>query len=120
MLGLAGLASAQTSGAVAGAWSCVAHGTDAGDMDYAFNLTQQAEQVTGNFTAATPDGGNMSHDVQNGSYKNGRLEMHFDDDDGTIDVTGSLDGKDALKGDWSQGSTKGTWECKRGQAASKK
>lgn len=117
VMALGGLASGQTKGSVAGTWSCVAHGTDAGDMPYTFNLTQAGEHVTGNFTAASPDGSNESHDVQNGSFKSGRLEMHFGDDDGTIDVTGALDGKDALKGDWSQGDTKGTWECKRGAAA---
>ncbi len=116
LLTLAGPAFAQTKGPVAGTWSCVAHGTDAGDMNYTFNLAQTGEQVTGNFTAASPDGGNESHDVQNGSFKSGRLEMHFADDDGTIDVTGALDGNDALKGDWSQGDTKGTWECKRAAA----
>jgi len=117
VLAVGGLASGQTKASVAGTWSCVAHGTESGDMPYTFNLTLTGEQVTGSFTAESPDGGNESKDVQNGSFKSGRLEMHFADDDGTIDVTGALDSDDALKGDWSQGDTKGTWECKRGAAA---
>jgi len=121
VLAISGLALGQTKGPVAGTWSCVAHGTEAGDMPYTFNLTQSGEQVMGNFTAASPDGGNESHDVQNGSFKGGHLEMHFVPDNGpTIDVTGALDGSDAMKGDWSQGDTKGTWDCKRGTAAASK
>jgi hypothetical protein len=118
VLALGGLATAKTKGPVSGTWSCVAHGTEAGDLQYTFNLEQTGEQVTGNFTAASPDGGNETHDVQNGSFKSGHLEMHFEpENDPTIDVTGALDGNDAMKGDWSQGDTKGTWECKRGSAA---
>ncbi|HEV3275282.1 MAG TPA: hypothetical protein VG860_00530 [Terriglobia bacterium] len=118
VLGLAGLASAGAKeGPVGGTWSCVAHGTGEGDMEYTFDLTQAAEQVTGKFTAPSPDGGTASHDVQNGSFKSGKLELHFDDDEGTITVTGGLDGKDAMKGDWTQGTEGGTWDCKRAPAA---
>jgi hypothetical protein len=116
VLGLTGLAFAGAKqGPVEGAWSCVAHNTGEGDMEYTFNLAQAAEQVTGNFTAPAADGTQASHDVKNGSFKNGKLELHFDDEDGTIDVTGGLDGKDAMKGDWSQGDASGTWDCKRGR-----
>jgi hypothetical protein len=114
--GLAGVAASADKGPVAGAWSCLAHNTGEGDMNYTFNLEQTAEQVTGNFTAESSDG-TISHDVKNGSFKNGKLELHFDDDEGTINVTGGLDGQDAMKGDWTQGSEGGTWECKRGAAA---
>ncbi len=115
-LGLAGLASAQKKGPVAGTWSCVAHGTDNGDLNYTFNLEQTGDQVTGNFTAAG-DNGTESHDVKTGSFKDGKLQLHFEDEEGTIDVTGALDGKDAMKGNWSQGQAGGTWECKLGAAA---
>ena len=121
VLGSADLAFAGAKeGPVAGTWSCVAHNTGHGDLEYTFNLTQEAEQVTGNFTAPTPDGTTASHDVKNGSYRAGKLELHFDEEDGTIDVTGGLDGKDAMKGNWAQGDQGGTWECKHGSAASGK
>lgn len=120
LLALAGWASADTKAPVSGTWSCVAHGTGQGDMEYTFNLNQSAEQVTGNFTAPSSDGGNESHDVKDGSFKAGKLTLHFEDDDGTIDVTGGLDGKDAMKGDWTQGNGGGTWDCKRGAAAADK
>lgn len=116
--GFAGLASAKTKSPVAGTWSCVAHGTGEGDMQYTFNLEQTGEQVTGNFTAPTPDGTNQNHDVKNGSFKNGKLELHFEEEEGTIDVAGAPDGKAAMKGDWTQGEHSGTWECKRGAASS--
>lgn len=117
VLAITGLASPKEKGPVAGTWSCVAHGTGNGDMQYTFNLEQAAEQVTGNFTAPTPDGTNQSHEVKSGSFKDGKLALHFEEEDGTIDVTGALDGKDAMKGDWTQGDQGGTWECKRGAAA---
>ena len=112
-----GLATAKDKGPVSGTWSCVAHGTGNGDMNYTFNLEQTPSQVTGNFTAASPDGGTETHDVKSGSYKDGKLDLHFEDEQGTIDVTGSLDGKDAMKGNWSHGDQGGTWDCKRGSAA---
>ena len=112
-----GLATAKDKGPVSGTWSCVAHGTGNGDMNYTFNLEQTPSQVTGNFTAASPDGGTETHDVKSGSYKDGKLDLHFEDEQGTIDVTGGLDGKDAMKGNWSHGDQGGTWDCKRGSAA---
>jgi len=121
VLALAGRAFAgPKQGPVAGTWLCVAHSTERGDMEYTLNLTQAAEQVTGNFTAPNPNGTTASLDVKNGSYKDGKLELHFDDSDGTIDVTGGLDGKHTMKGNWTQGDHGGTWECKRGSAASGK
>ncbi|HUI42836.1 MAG TPA: hypothetical protein VL523_12790 [Terriglobia bacterium] len=118
MAGLAGAASAQAKqGPVAGTWACVAHGTGNGDMEYTFNLKQAAAEVTGNFTAPSPDGTPTKHEVKSGSFRAGKLALHFDDDNGTIDVTGGVSGKDAMKGDWTQGEAGGTWECKRGTAA---
>ena len=117
-LALGGLASAK--GPVSGTWSCVAHGTGNGDFDYTFNLEQTPTQVTGNFTGASQDGGTETHNVKSGSFKDGKLELHFEaeqGEQGTIDVTGGLDGKDAMKGNWSHGDQGGTWECKRGSAA---
>jgi hypothetical protein len=115
VLALGGLASAK--GPVSGTWSCVAHGPSGPDFNYTFNLEQTPTQVTGNFTGASTDGGMQTHDVKNGSFKDGKLELHFEDEEGAIDVTGGLDGKDAMKGNWSQGDHGGTWECKRGSAA---
>jgi hypothetical protein len=121
MLGLAGLASAGSAhGRVAGTWSCVAHGTGNGDREYTFNLKQAAEEVTGNFTAPSPDGGTATHEVKTGSFKAGKLALEFDDQEGTINVTGGMDGSAAMKGDWTQGDQGGTWECKRAAAASGK
>jgi len=120
--GLTGAASAQAKqGPVAGTWACTAHGTDQGDMQYTFNLKQAAEKVTGNFTAPSPDGSTATHDVKSGSFKAGKLDLQFDDEGGTIDVTGGMSGKAAMKGDWTHsGGQSGTWECTRGPAAAAK
>jgi len=104
---------------ISGAWSCVGHSAQSGDVTFTFTLTQAGEKVRGTFeaTPSDPSQAGEKADIKDGTYKDKKLELHFDAYDGTVGVTGSLSGKGQMSGDWTHsGGDQGTWECK---AASK-
>jgi len=71
--------------------------------------------VNGEFEAK-PSGPSESAekaDINYGTYKNQKLELHLDAYDGGVGVTGSMTDKGQLSGGWTHsGGDHGTWECK--------
>jgi len=110
-LASAGLAVGKAKpGPVAGTWVCVAHGAEQGDIFYTFVLTQEKDKVAGSFFDHSQPGNNA--DIKDGSFKDKKLELHFDSYGGTVSVSGRLAKKGKMSGDWTHsGSGKGTWEC---------
>jgi hypothetical protein len=110
------VALAKDSGPVSGTWSCVGHSTQSGDTPFTFTLTQVGEKVSGKFEAAPSDPSESAEkaDITDGSYKDKKLDLHFDAYDGTIGITGSVSGKGQLSGNWTHSNgDQGTWECKK-------
>ncbi len=102
-------------GPVTGAWVCVAHGAQQGDISYTYNLVQIGEKVSGNF-AENSDSGQKA-DIKDGSYKDKKLNMEFDSYGGTVTITGTMPKKGAMNGNWTHsGGGEGTWECTKGAA----
>ena len=101
---------------VSGTWACVAHGADEGDTQFTFNLTQDGDKVTGHFEEASSFG--EKAEITYGSFKDQKLEMHFDAHEGTAAITGTLTKKGEMSGTWSHSSGgQGTWECKTSTAS---
>lgn len=102
-------------GPLTGAWVCVAHDTDQGDINYTYNLVQIGEKVSGNF-AENSDSGQKA-DIKDGSYKDKKLNMEFDAYGGTVTITGAMPKKGAMSGNWTHsGGSQGTWDCTKGSA----
>lgn len=100
-------------GPVSGTWACVAHGTDQGDIHYTYNLAQDGEKVTGNFSEDSDSG--QKADIKDGSYQDKKLNLSFDAYNGTVTITGTMPKKGALSGSWTHsGGGEGTWECTKG------
>jgi len=110
----AGLAAGKGKpGPVAGTWACVAHGAEPGDIFYTFVLTQEKDKVAGSFFDHSEPSNNA--DIKDGSFKDKKLELHFDSYGGSVSINGTLAKKGKMSGDWTHsGGGKGTWECTKG------
>jgi hypothetical protein len=97
-------------GPLSGAWACVAHGTDQGDINYSYNLTQAGDKVTGTFSEES-DAGEKA-DITDGSYKDKKLDMTFEAHNGTVTITGTMTRKGTMSGSWTHSAgAQGTWDC---------
>jgi len=99
-------------GPLTGAWECVAHSSDQGDVPFSLKLQQNKEEVTGTFINSSGE-----YPLSASSYKKGVLEIHLDAPDGSYVATGKL-AQDQLSGHWSKGDeAEGGWECKKSAPA---
>ena len=112
-LGLGGAAfGKEKKGPVSGTWACVAHGTGQGDIEYTFNLTQANEKVTGSFSSSEEKA-----DITDGTFKDKKLELHFDAYGGAVTIKGASAKKGEMSGEWTHsGGGQGPWECKASPA----
>ncbi len=116
LLGLAAFAGAQSeqakAGPVTGTWQCESHGGQNGDMNFTLTLTQDGDNVTG--SVDSPMGG---ADISQGSFKDDKLMLEIDAGDTPYTLSATLD-DGQLKGEWTHGETKGSWEGKKGEPES--
>jgi hypothetical protein len=94
---------------VTGTWKCMSHGGENGDMPFTLNLQQDGETVTG--SVSSPLGGT---DIDQASFKDGTLEIHIQGEEDSYTLTAKLE-KGELKGKWTHGDHKGTWEGAKAQ-----
>jgi hypothetical protein len=117
-LGLAALAIAnpkdETTAApsVTGTWKCTSHGGQNGDLPFTLELEQDGQNVTGSVSSSLGDA-----DISQASFKDGKLEIEIDTGDDNYVLTATLE-KDGLKGQWTHGQDKGTWEGMKGASES--
>lgn len=101
------------SGPVSGAWACVAHGTDQGDINYTYNLQETGDKVSGTFSDDV-DGGQKA-EITDGTYKDKKLNLSFEAHQGTVTITGTITKKGVMSGNWTHsGGAEGTWDCTKG------
>jgi hypothetical protein len=116
VLGLATLALAQADSTaqspITGTWQCLSHGGENGDMQFTLTLNQDGESVTG--SVDSPMGG---ADISKGSFKEDKLSIEIATDEDNYVLTATLD-DGQLKGEWTHGQNKGTWEGKKGSPES--
>lgn len=114
MVSLAALAADNAKpGPLTGAWSCVSHGGQQGDMNFTLDLQQNGENVSGDVSSPLGDA-----DLSSGTFKNNQLTVTIDGGDNVYTLTATFkDGK--LAGKWSTSSSgdKGTWEGKKAPAS---
>jgi hypothetical protein len=94
-----------------GTWEGTARNTEGGELPVTMKLKSDGDKIIGDIE--TPEG---NYTVSGGSYAEGKLTLDIENPQGTGKVTASIK-QNAMKGEWTFGADKGTFECKRAAAA---
>lgn len=108
---VAGAANAQVS--LNGAWQCVSHGGDQGNMPFTLTFEQNGQDISGHVSSQLGDA-----DFSNGTFKNNHLHFEIQGDSDSYNLNADYkDGK--LTGTWSTSVSghKGTWEGHKAPAS---
>ena len=87
-----------------GKWKCVAKGLPDGDVEFAMELVQSGESLTGTISAE-----NGSTEISNAKIHEGKFEFTVHTSDAQYTVTGSVEGS-RISGEWKDDQQhSGTW-----------
>jgi hypothetical protein len=114
LLGLAAWAHGpqDESAPLSGDWDCKAQGGSQGEIPFTLHLTQAGETVTGTVNSSIGDA-----TISSATFKDDKLEIRIGSTQDGYVLTGKLDSKGKLVGEWSHDPEKGTWEGSKAEAA---
>jgi hypothetical protein len=93
---------------VVGAWKCMAHGGENGDVPFTLYLSQSGDVLTGSVSSSQGDA-----ELSSVTFEDNQLKIDIDTDENKYTLTATLtDG--GLTGSWYRdGQKQGTWEGKK-------